>query len=352
MSLTSRLDDSQSPVRKFFSEQFPNTRPVTRECGRALSDVETIQPTTPFPYTTMGTALDYRLRYYFSVTPYDDLAAWQGATLVTDSALGQWEDADQYDWYGPEPGIYQESEGGSIVVLRNWQGHTQQYIGQDLRNALASPAGEYTLPAEVIKQFFSSLDVVVAQLDPAGARLERRHEEELARYCVVLALFEEVFQAGVNPGSLLFRGEPKTTVLELLSIAENHWVYDLCSLSWLFYERFGEVLTHPTKLSPTFDGSLDVGGANADLILDGCLIEMKSTINPRVPNLWLYQLLGYVFLDYSDRYQIHDVGLYLARQGVMFQWPLSELLNRLAGGVAPPLEELRGQFQHVVKVSK
>jgi hypothetical protein len=164
----------------------------------------------------------------------------------------------------------------------------------------------------------------------------------------VLALFEEVFRAGARPGSPLFLGEAKTTASALLSICQSHWVDDLCSLSWLFHEQFAEVLSNPATLSPTFDGSRDVGGADADLILDGCLIDFKATINPRVTNLLLYQLLGYVFLDYSNQHKMHEVGIYFARQGVHIKWPLPDLLNRLTGGEAPPLDELRGHFKRAV----
>ena len=87
MSLTSHLDKTQGPVRKFFSEQFPNTRPVTRECGRVLRAAVTIRPAASLPYSTLGIAIDYRLRYYFAVTPFEDLVAWRGASAVSDGQV-------------------------------------------------------------------------------------------------------------------------------------------------------------------------------------------------------------------------------------------------------------------------
>ena len=74
-----------------------------------------------------------------------------------------------------------------------------------------------------------------------------------------LALFEEVFRGGTRHGSPLFLGDDKTTVPALLTVSESHWVDDICSLSWLFHDQFGEVLTHPNTLNPTFDGSRGVG---------------------------------------------------------------------------------------------
>jgi hypothetical protein len=100
-------------------------------------------------------------------------------------------------------------------------------------------------------------------------------------------------------------------------------------------------------LNPAFDGSKDVGGPDGDFILNDCLIDIKATINPGVTNIMLYQLLGYVLLDYSNQYQINNVGVYPARQGVVLQCPLQDLLNQLANGVVAPLQELREQFQQV-----
>lgn len=306
MSLTSHLANRESVVRQFFFEQFPNTRSVTRECARILAGASTIRPNTTVPYGTLGTAIDYRIRYYFSITPSKDLVAWHGAALVMDETLD-----------------------GKVVIFE--------------------PG--YLLPTDLITSFFASLDEVLAQLRPAGQRLDSSQEEQLARYCIVLALFEQIFRSGIHPGSPLFTGRPTLDASELLAIAEPHWVDDICSLSWLFYERMSDLLTSPSILNPTFTGSRDVGGADADFILDGCLIDIKTTIKLQVTNLWLYQLLGYVLLDYSDRYQIDKVGIYFARQGVLLKWPLSDFLNRLVGGLAPPLEELRGRFRRMVESS-
>ena len=65
MSLTSQLDNSSSPIRKFLEERSPNTRAVTSEANAQFRKVETIRPSEPVPWGTMGTAFDYRARYYF-----------------------------------------------------------------------------------------------------------------------------------------------------------------------------------------------------------------------------------------------------------------------------------------------
>lgn len=98
-------------------------------------------------------------------------------------------------------------------------------------------------------------------------------------------------------------------------------------------------------LNPTFDGSALIGGADADLIVDGCLIEIKTTVKPEtLPRDVLYQLLGYVLLDFTDKHGISSVGLYLSRQGEFVSWPLGELLARLTGIDSVDLPGLRRRF--------
>ena len=307
MSLTSHLDDPNSPVRQFLNQQFPTTRTFVQNRKRELFKVETIRlagDPKPWIYAMLGTAIDYRLRYFFPTTPVRNLVAWKGAIHLGDGA-----------------GLLHPDD----------------------------PPEFLSLPAELVHSFFSSLEDTLAWLCPAARRLDRSEEELLARYCVVLALFDQVFRAGPFPGSPLFLNGPKTTLPELLAVAEDHWVDDLCSLSWLFYDRCKELLSCDAILNPTFMGSRDVGGADADLIVDGCLIDIKTTISGNHLKDWLYQLLGYVLLDYDDRYGIRDVGIYFSRQGTFLRWPLRDLMFRLCGVAVPPLAELRQRFQDALR---
>ena len=122
----------------------------------------------------------------------------------------------------------------------------------------------------------------------------------------------------------------------------------MCSMSWLFHDRYQNGLSGHFVLNPTFDGSVDVDGADADFILANCLIDIKSTISPKISKLFLYQILGYAILDYSDQYHLGEVGFYFTRQGVTLQWPISDLLYELSSGRAPALGELRDSFRAMI----
>lgn len=65
--------------------------------------------------------------------------------------------------------------------------------------------------------------------------------------------------------------------------------------------------------------------------MDRCLIELKTQKSPRASWQTLYQLLGYVLLDFDDTYGIDSVGVYLTRQGVLVRWPLEGYLQDLHG---------------------
>ena len=203
-------------------------------------------------------------------------------------------------------------------------------------------------PAAIITSFFDRLDALLARVQPVGRRLEPEAEQELARYCFVLALFEEVFRTPDWGSGPLIIPSPRQSVEELLAVPEQAVIDDLCQLSALFSDRFHDLLTLPHVLNPTFKGSSDVDGADADLIVDGCLIDIKASMHSRINPEWLRQIVGYVLLDYDDTYQITSVGIYLARQGRLFTWPLANLLSQLTGDPTATVERLRQELKIIV----
>ena len=101
MSLTSHLKSPKSandPILGFFEERFPNTRAFVGEQNRKLKGAETIRMPgnqASYTYATLGRAIDYRIRYYFSVTPFVDLVAWRGSLRLLDKVADDlvWVDA-------------------------------------------------------------------------------------------------------------------------------------------------------------------------------------------------------------------------------------------------------------------
>ena len=159
----------------------------------------------------------------------------------------------------------------------------------------------------------------------------------LCRYCLVLANLESAFRAGphVMEGTpLVQKHDP--TVDDLLAVHGEDAVTDMAAQSRLFLEAAADRLTGPHVLNPTFDGSADVGGADADLILDATLIDIKSTIAPKLSRSWLWQIICYCMLDYTDEYRLTACGIYLSRQGIFLEWPLTELVESISTGIRWP----------------
>ena len=219
------------------------------------------------------------------------------------------------------------------------------------RQAVERKAGtksyEGSLLTGEFRDFFRRLHALAKRRSPVARRLSRVEEDDLNRYCFVLALLEEVVRTGKLDG-VLATGE-FSDAESLLSLAESHWIDDLTELSWGFYDGFNHLLRLHHVLNPRFDGSRDVGGADADIIVDGVLIDIKATVKPEIRSDWIWQLLGYVLLDYSDRHRIDSIGLYLARQGELIKWDLDDAIRGLSSGEPPSIEELRTRFRELVQ---
>ena len=352
MPLTSELDNPNSPARKFLEEKFPNTRAVTRDANALLRRAETIKPNTDVPHGTLGTAFDYRARYYFRVTPSRELIAWRGAVEVGNADM-LWVDAGGYDWWDEtRPTLYQESENSEVLLLRKFDGRTQKYTGSPLIRGIDQPQEDGPISSGLVRAFFAGLDDTLEQIGPSARLLERHDEELLNRYCIGLALFEEFTRPGAahaQSSSPLLRCLPGSTAEDLLGIAGAHWVDDLCRLSQTFFQAFQDRFYDEAILNPTFAGSPDVGGADADLILDDCLVEFKTTIKDEIEKVrTLYQLIGYSLLDYDDEFGLGRLGVYMARQGEFIEWPIVNLFERLMGQKPPPLQDLRREFRDAV----
>jgi hypothetical protein len=302
VALTWWLADSSSPLRRWFEAALPNVRHVQKDYR--LSGPVTIQPPAECAHGTIGTAFDYRARYYFNVTNPDQFAAAVGAKRT-----------------------------GAV---------------------------------ELYQEVATELTGFLKQVSPIGSRLGPDEEATLNRFCYALALFEECYRSRLWRNSPLAplvldgwvddgvwwplpgRG-PRLAPLalgdcvdELLRVPPAEVIADLCALSFAFADAASDLiaLRDRTVLSPAFRGSELVEGADADLIVDGCLYDLKTSKQPGLNRQTVYQLIGYVLLDFDDEYKIDSVGLYRARVPVAIRWELAELLAT-AGGPDVTLAGLR-----------
>lgn len=100
--------------------------------------------------------------------------------------------------------------------------------------------------------------------------------------------------------------------------------------------------------NPTFDEKFSqyIGGADADLIgykeNGNILIDIKTTKNNKLDKSWIFQLMGYVSLDTSNKYNFKNFGIYLPRQNTMLEYDIEEILKKYTQ--LKSVSELRNAF--------
>jgi len=327
MSLTSELARADSPIRLYIetevpilgalSRGHPLREPVARMLGMDDLPKETVcpSPVPPRKRSVIGSALDYRARLHFGRTPASRLVAARGAA---DLCRGKCEPA-----------------------------HT-----------LERPRS--TMERGVVR-FFAAYEKMLDRVQPVGRIPSLIEEGELARYCYGLALFEVIFRAGLLPGSPLTGFDPAQGEHGILALADDDAVADLVALGRGFTEDATSFNGMPFIGNPTFTGSLDVGGADADFIIGDALCELKtvSGVTPSNWRSWLTQLVGYALLDYDDRWGIRSLALWLPRQRRVVGYPVSLFvlpLTDLVKGrgvddedaVAAGLAKLRGGLRNLI----
>jgi hypothetical protein len=311
-SLTRELKKPDSPIRRHLHERFPNVPDLQRPYAQATAGLTPIEPRpgAKIAYGTLGTAFDWQVRFLVERSP-DLRLAFAGAWRAGKDLLSLC-------------GALTAEVGGSLT----------------LGGRPGPPPPRPAAPA-------------------GGHRAAALDAERLARACWALALFTEVHRrSGLVAGSPLALLDPAASLEELLDLASADEIADLLALADAARRELVPVLDErggKVHVGPTFAGSVDLA-ADADLIAGGLLLELKVNLGSRrsdgrrrcsLERLTLYELLGYLLLDYENAYRVEALGVYSARYAHLAIWPLAELLDVLAGGPVD-LAQARTEFRQVV----
>ncbi|RSM85316.1 ATP-dependent helicase [Streptomyces sp. WAC 01325] len=197
---------------------------------------------------------------------------------------------------------------------------------------------------------------LMARLEAHVEGTTRLENEELTRLCHVAGFFEAVYRNGTfsRRRNLLALADERTMLEDLTAAVPAYALEDITdqmALAEQPFAAFRQLPDHRRVCGPVFAGSADLGGADADFIVDGLLIDCKATIRPHSLNrAAVQQLTGYLLLDYDDTYSIDRVGLYLSRHGSLITWTVPQFLNDL--GARAPLPQLRRQLRDHLRQSK
>lgn len=293
MSLTSLLKKKGTWVNQFFKDEFAYLTDFTRREGGTLKALPLKVPLGPHGQAKLvGTAFDYRLRLHLGLTP-------KNSTVLNDGIERMW--------------MYAMGE----TEKNEWHVHDKLKFWADSTRALLRE-------------------------QPGGDELA------MARASVVLAWLDHGFRSageswkwndGIKTIALRDSSvETSPTWEEYSASVDEEVARDVANL----FQAAKEHQCLPASdaiFGPTFAGSRDIGGADADLIIDHRLYDIKTTNNPRkdFPD-HLRQLIAYALLDWDDKYELTDVGFYFSRQATYMSWPLSRLLNECT---RPPVSKKR-----------
>jgi hypothetical protein len=145
--------------------------------------------------------------------------------------------------------------------------------------------------------------------------------DELIESALLLGGLDPIFRAGVGHENIgLVYNEDVQDVKNLISIIEPS-IFKASKIC---------------LLNPTFGAaSLMVGGADADLVVDDTIIDIKTTKNLELKSEDFHQLLGYYTLheisgigEITPKLEIKKVAIYYARYAYLHSLELQDIINR------------------------
>lgn len=370
MSLKSQIEDPRSPVGGFLRQTFPSkrNRGLLSEVRRELDGHQAIyrleEGTPSWVRGLVGHATDYRIRYHFANTPPERMTmAWEGAWAVTRTddfihelrkspsrfpdymvtPLGRVPDGDE-DWRH-----FCDSETGdshfTIWSRPNPKPNMSTSLFTAMYGASLEVEGRAKLTFRCVLEFFDLLYRTAETISAHTRKPTVDEEARLARFCLILSVFEAVRRSGKGWPPEFLGGDLPNNVEDLLHTVPSSWAEDAAALAAAFAQRHADWRGMPATLNPKFAGARDVGGADGDIVVGGCLWEIKTTVQKRAEGRWFYQLLGYVLLDYEDEHNIEHVGFLFPRQNSSIRWSLSELTRELSGQPHLSIADLREEFR-------
>ena len=279
MSLTSLLKEKELKTK--FKQNFPI--PKIKLDGQMLAPPQTNR------YSLVGTAFDYVLRFHLKhVFP----------NAVTHRLVAQ-ESVDHIRFHSGE---YALVDGAAVKVDGMPKGKARlDYVIDLFPDAKQIEVTDGT--HEFQKMTVPAETVLEAALDDVG-RFHKTGivEDVFLKSCLSLARLDVVLRTGRLFDDTIVVQEDAGDIADLRNLLD-------------VAERAVPKPKHRALLNPVFTKSSMVGGADADMILDNTLIDMKTTKSLKFTQDMYNQLLGYCALDTGKR-EITHIGIYFSRHGI------------------------------------
>ncbi len=290
MSLTSEVLSAKSRTRVFIDEHVPHLKQITKRLRSRIREQNFETDNTysrAISYAFAGSAIDYRLRAFFSNDFYRSHAIIKGIRSLETTDNGQ------NPWFNMDAVFGRKRETDHSLAAR----------------------------------LFEFLDEFVARESPAGKQLIRESERTLASIAVLCAGIDACCRRSFEALDYV-RSIGDKNVQAMLSKLDRTIIDDVSSVFARFFIRNEARFRDAKKVyvGATFSGS-DHIGADCDLILDRTLIDFKASKLPQIRLEYVYQLIGYFLLDYEDEYQIRTLSLCFPRHLFWLDLEVSELFE-------------------------
>lgn len=288
------------------------------------------------------------------------------------------------DWFGVRfpntqrfcMGANRELRDGATTVpcaIPRPQGSDASLVGQAVGYVLTAHLQETALDVSfavtnvvILNRLWKNLQVDAT--DVARRAVQRIHElklihpmgsadwNELCRLALVLGRLEQggrnVTQVGASVAQELARSKSDLDAF-IGAFAAPATVTDLSALGRVAVDDHIELRkARQLHIGPTFAQSHVLGGADADIICDGQLIDFKSSAQAKVigrRDAW--QLVGYLLADTPDLYHIRKAGFAALRRRRTALWGAQELLDELSGRPASGIADLRAEFHDLLELA-
>ena len=147
------------------------------------------------------------------------------------------------------------------------------------------------------------------------------------------------------------RGDDPTTAAmvgidgldDLLAAVPAPWVADISAVARLAEDALESLADPSARVRVPMPGCAAFGGAEADLIASGTLVDLSATASSKARARDLEQLVVLALLDADDTLGLTDVAVAPLRFGALVQWDLDGLLSELAGSDVG-LADIRGDL--------
>ncbi len=287
MSLTSLI--KQKDVRERFRKEFPKPTLSIK--------MDIVAPPLTNHFSLVGTAFDYLLRFYVE---------YLNRECIT---TGRWIAEDAVDlllWRLSRVGRDIDSENiRKLRVSRKWPEWLRKYAN-----------------------LCRKMDKIVSAAKSQHASFLKtgKVDDDLLRTLLGLAQIDPYFRAGYLEKNLGNVNSGDIQDLRNLFALIDPEIFRACS---------------KIVLNPTFGkASKMVSGADADLIADDMIIEIKTTKKLQLTRHAFNQLIGYYILHkigsiygLPRRHQINVVGVYFSRYGCYHTIKVKDIINRKTFGV-------------------